>query len=497
MAIKAKKKQIVSSASLQLAERTRAFGDFLIKADETFAALEEGDRNHLAGILYGAHIGKFSHNSGVQGEFPIHWQPKQKKFGSAAHFDELNKALGWFTKVRRATVGASAEGWIMTTRAKKLLAEYHELGKQQHLPFYDLPDNGRAFVDQENRPCRKPQSPIASKAANNSNTKFKAWDLPLNVYINGDNLHAFLHAASARLHGEDCPKGFNWAWKAWDTIESSKGQLALERRLSETVAQAAEFLRTAWVSKLKGFVVHQSYEESDSGRLVAQGILNLQTCHREVRKACLPGHYDYDIECCHYALLANLANRQGFATPCIDAYVKDKRKLRLEVQMACGRSQGSYEAAKEIITALLYCAPLSASPQGAIAKVVGTEGAARICQIGPLADLYAEMKEARTAVLEAFRPEVERYARITNAAGRRMPTKDMRRSQLLSHILTGEESEVLKVAIAFASADMVLLAHDGFVTTQPIDKAALEAKILRATGHRLSLDCKPFPPSAA
>lgn len=494
MAIKAKKKQIVSSASLQLAERTRAFGDFLIKADETFAALEEGDRNHLAGILYGAHIGKFSHNSGVQGEFPIHWQPKQKKFGSAAHFDELNKALGWFTKVRRATVGASAEGWIMTTRAKKLLAEYHELGKQQHLPFYDLPDNGRAFVDQENRPCRKPQSPIASKAANNSNTKFKAWDLPLNVYINGDNLHAFLHAASARLHGEDCPKGFNWAWKAWDTIESSKGQLALERRLSETVAQAAEFLRTAWVSKLKGFVVHQSYEESDSGRLVAQGILNLQTCHREVRKACLPGHYDYDIECCHYALLANLANRQGFDTPHIDAYIRDKKKLRRELQMASG---GSYEDAKEILTALIYGAPLTSSPMGSIANLVGIKGAERICRLQPIVDLYAELKAARNKVMDPYRVEVERTGRLTNAAGRRIPAKGKKPSQLLSHILTGEESEVLKIAIAFASADMVLLAHDGFVTTQPINKTELTHRIKLHTGHNLSISEDVFPPSAA
>ena len=146
-----------------------------------------------------------------------------------------------------------------------------------------------------------------------------------------------------------------------------------------------------------------------------------------------------------------------------------------------------------LITGLIYGAPLTASPQGSIAELVGVSGADRLCRLQPLSDLYAELRAARNQVMEAHRQEIERTGRITNAAGRRIPAKGMRPSQLLSHILTGEESEVLKVAIASQSAEIVLLAHDGFVTTQPIDKAALEAKILRATGHRLSLDCKPFP----
>lgn len=491
MAIRARK--TVSAASIKLAERTRAFGDYLVTADEVFASLPEADRNPLAGILYGAHIGKFSHNSGQQGEFPIHWQPKQKKFGSAAHFDQLNKALGWFTKVRGAIVGKSAEGWTMTARAKKLLADYHDLGKQQHLPFYDLTDAERAFVDQDNRPCRKPQSPIASRTATNAATNFKPWNLPLNVYIDGNNLHAFLHAATARLHGDSCPRGFEWAWQSWDAIEASRGPAALERRLSETIGQAAEFLRTAWVSKLKGFVVHQSYEETTSGRLLAQGLLNLQTCHREVRKACLPGHYDYDIECCHYALLASLAKRQGFQTPRIDAYVSDKKKLRREVQMASG---GTYEDAKQIITSLIYGAPLTASPQGSIAELIGTQAAERLCRLQPLADLYVELKAARHSVLEAYRYEVERTGRITNAAGRRIPARGVKANQLLSHILTGEESEVLKVAIACHSEHIALLAHDGFVTTQPIDSAALLVRVEKQTGHKLSVSADVFPPAA-
>lgn len=482
-----------STASIKQAAYIKGFGDYLVRADEVLATLPEGDRYELTGILYSAYVGRFSHNSGNKGSFPIHWKAKQEKFGSASRFSQLNEALDWFTKVKGAIVGERAEEWTLTSRAKKLLAAYLDQGKQQHLPFVDMEDADRAFVDRENRPCRKPQGPISSKASNGSNTRFKAWELALNVYIDGDNLHSFLHAAKSRYHGRACPRGFEWAWKSWDAIEA-RGRDVLERRLGETIGQAGEFLRTAWVTKLEGFVVHQSYEETTSGRLLAQGVLNLQTCHREVRKACLPGHYDYDIECCHFALLASLAKRQGLLTPRIDAYVRDKKQIRREVQMASG---GSYDDAKEIITALLYCATLSASPRGSIAQLVGTEGAARVCQLKPLADLYAELKEARAAILEAFRSEVERFGRITNAAGRRIATKGMRRSQLLSHILTGEESEVLKAIIAQHSADIVLLAHDGFVTTRPIDTAALVARIAKETGHTLSLSADTFPPAAA
>lgn len=482
-----------STASIKQAAYNKGFGDYLVRADEVLATLPEGDRYELTGILYSAYVGRFSHNSGNKGSFPIHWKAKQEKFGSASRFNQLNEALDWFTKVKGAIVGERAEEWTLTSRAKKLLTTYLDQGKQRHLPFVDMEDADRAFVDRENRPCRKPQGPISSKASNGSNTRFKAWELALNVYIDGDNLHSFLHAATARLHGDECPRGFEWAWQSWDTIEA-RSRDALERRLSETIGQAGEFLRTAWVSKLKGFVVHQSYEETTSGRLLAQGVLNLQACHREVRKACLPGHFDYDIECCHYALLASLAKRQGFLTPRIDAYVKDKKQIRREVQMASG---GSYDDAKKIITSLIYGAPLTASPKGSIAELVGTDAAARLCRLQPLTDLYAELKDARSVVLEAFRPEVERFGRITNAASRRIAAKGVKANKLLSHILIGEESEVLKAIIAQHSADIVLLAHDGFVTTRPIDTAALAARITKDTGHTLSLSTDTFPPAAA
>lgn len=482
-----------SPASLRFAERSKAIRDFIASRDQNFALLSESDQNHLASLLYQAHIGRFSHNSGNEGDFPIHWKPKQQKFGTAAHFNHLNDTLGWFSKIEGATVGQSAEVWNMSYKAKKLLQDFHDQGKQQHLPFYDLEDADRGFVDQDNRPCRKPQSPIASKAVNGSNTKFKSWSLPLNVAIDGDNLHAFLHAATARIHGDSCPHGFEWAWQAWDKLEATKTPGQLSRRLSETIAQAGEFLRNAWVSKVKGFIVYQCYHETISGRLIADGVLNLQSCHREVRQAALPGHYDYDVECCHPALLASLAKRQGLQTPHIDAYVGDKKQLRGEVQMAIGG--GSYDDAKSIITSLTYGAPLTSSPRGSIAAKVGQEAAARLCKVKPLADLNAEMKAAGKAVIESYRSEVERTGRLTNAANRRISAKGVKANKLLSHILTGEESEVLKVAIAYASANIVLLAHDGFVTAQPINTEELETRIKNSTGHRLTLKLTQFAPS--
>lgn len=492
---KAKNKQSVkrqTAASIKDAERNRNFRDFIASQDKAFKSLDESDQNPLASLLYMAHVGRFSHNSGEAGEFPIHWKPKREKFGSAAHFDQINSRVSWFEKVRGAKVGQSAEAWTMTQKARKLLDDYHAKGRQQHLPFYDVPDTERGFVDEQNRTCRKPQAPIASKAANGTNTRFKPWSLPLNVTIDGDNLHAFLHAVSARLHGDECPWGFEWAWAAWDSIEASKGTQRLEMRLSETIGQAGELLRNAWVSRLKGFVVHQCYHETKSGRLVADGVLNLQTCHREVRQAALSNHFDYDIECCHYALLASLAHRQDMKTPYIDAYIANKRRLRLEVQMASGKS---YTDAKEVLTALIYGAALNSREQGAIAGIVGQEAAERLCRLTPLINLHNELRAARKAVFASYEGEVARTGKITNAAGRRIVAKGVKASSLLSHILTGEESEVLQVAIAYASEHIVLLAHDGFVTTQPINASELESRIKKHTGHKLSLACEQFAPS--
>lgn len=479
------------SARKQHAQRTRVFREFIAQRAHGFNSLAESEQNALAGWLYSAHIGCFSHNSDEPNAFPLHWRAKQGKFGSARRFHELNARFGWFEEVRGAKVGESAAAWRLTDKARRLLGEYHDMGKQQHLPFYDLPDRDRVMVTADNRTARKPQSPIASRTLTNAKTSFKPWSLPLNVTIDGDNLHAFLHAASARYHGDPCPTGFEWAWSAWDELERIKGQERLQLRLSETIAQGAEFLRTAWVSKLNGFVVHQSYTETGSGRALANGTLNLQSCHREVRQACLPDHFDHDVECCHFALLASLAKRNGFDTPQIDAYTANKRQLRGEVQMTANASESDAKAA---ITSLIYGAQLSASPRGSLAALVGKPAAERLTRLEPLRALADEIRAARSVVLESHRAEVEKFGNLTNAAGRRIKAKGVKGTKLLSHILQGEESEVLKVCIAFASEHIVLLAHDGFVTVEPIDVPALEERIRQRTGHRLKLSCDRFAP---
>jgi len=108
--------------------------------------------------------------------------------------------------------------------------------------------------------------------------------------------------------------------------------------------------------------------------------------------------------------------------------------------------------------------------------------------------LANEIRAARSVVLEAHRPEVEKFGNLTNAAGRRIKAKGVKATTLLSHNLQGEESEVLKACIAFASEHIVLLAHDGFVTVEPIDTAALENRIRQQTGHALKLSCDQFSP---
>ena len=87
-------------------------------------------------------------------------------------------------------------------------------------------------------------------------------------------------------------------------------------------------------SQFPGHIAHH-YVQSRSGRLYASGI-NLQTCPRALRKAALRNRWDYDIACCHYAILTQMARRAGVICNCIDSYVADKRAVRQQAAEEAG-----------------------------------------------------------------------------------------------------------------------------------------------------------------
>lgn len=486
------KKTRQSTAGFQEQERTARFRSYLAEHSKEFAALPESDQNPLASLLYGAGIGRFTHNSGLAGEFPIHHEAKRKLFGSAANFDLINSAVQWFECTGGAVVGKRAASWKLTNCANSLIESYHEDGKQLMRPYNNRTDEDREIVSAGGLKCRKPRSVIASRTITNSSTGYKPMNMPINVYIDGDSLHFFLHAAKNRRFGGECPAGFEWAWALWADYERERGAKALKARLEMVICQGSGILETTWRSNLSGFVLHQHYQESRSGRLVAKGLHDLQSSAREVRMACLPGHYDYDVDCCHYAILSSMAANPliNYPTPKIQSYIANKNQLRREVQMASG---GSYSDAKRIITSLIYGAVFTVSERGEICQLIGKAGVKRLQALESLTGLRGELKGARDAVIESYRSEVERTGRITNPAGRSIQAKGVPANKLLSHILTGGEAQILKTCIGFASENIVLLAHDGFVTNEQINIAELEQKVAANTGYKVTYKEVIFP----
>ena len=57
----------------------------------------------------------------------------------------------------------------------------------------------------------------------------------------------------------------------------------------------------------------------------------------------------------------------------------------------------------------------------------------------------------------------------------------------MAHIIQGIEAMAIRSAIGLYPDEIVLLMHDGFVTTRQIDAEAVERRIFAETGYRLEL----------
>ena len=58
----------------------------------------------------------------------------------------------------------------------------------------------------------------------------------------------------------------------------------------------------------------------------------------------------------------------------------------------------------------------------------------------------------------------------------------------MSHLLQGVEAAVLEVAVRTFPSNIVLLQHDGFTTTGPIDLAVLHAAVKEQTGYVMKFE---------
>ena len=62
--------------------------------------------------------------------------------------------------------------------------------------------------------------------------------------------------------------------------------------------------------------------------------------------------------------------------------------------------------------------------------------------------------------------------------------------QQLAHLLQGVEAKALEAAYSLYPEKIVLLQHDGFTSTKPLDTKRIEAAMLEATGYLLKVEQK-------
>ena len=247
----------------------------------------------------------------------------------------------------------------------------------------------------------------------------------------------------------------------------------------------------------------QHYQEHRTGRIYAVGV-NLQTAPRDVRNAALEGHWDYDIDNCHYTLFTQLAARYGYEAKAINHYLDNKESVREELAKEIGLTR---RQVKTCLLAILYGARTNTSHRSAIPKEIAKPSryvteehkakAERLYEHPIFKELYKDIGKGRRVILESL--GCNRKGFLENAFGkgiRVQKSKDGKKKpatkeQQLAHLLQGIEAKALYTVVQEISDNLLLLLmHDGFITRERIrkhDLSKLSKKISEATGYKLSL----------
>jgi len=230
----------------------------------------------------------------------------------------------------------------------------------------------------------------------------------------------------------------------------------------------------------EGYIAHH-YEESDSGRLYPTGI-SLASAQTVVKDAALTGCWEYDVSNCHYAILAQMSAKFGHTCAAIDDYIKNKVAIRAAIADQAGIS---VREAKTCLVALMYGARTSTWHENAIPREIGEEAAARLYATPLFKGLSGDIAKARAAAMSKC--VKTRTESIVNAFGKSI-SSTASQEQKMAHLLQGVEAKALQAVVNRYPDDIVLVQHDGFVSTARLDVNSISEAIFAATDYRLSLE---------
>tara|TARA_R110001632_G_C11325044_1_gene415965 strand:+ start:266 stop:1552 length:1287 start_codon:yes stop_codon:yes gene_type:complete len=367
------------------------------------------------------------------------------KFFGRSNFDSINESAGLFVKLPYSY----DEKFTRGLKPSDKLIECFNKAIDQWLPE----------VDNEEHESFSKSGGIASRAVTGNKSKFKS-----NV----------LQAVQVDI-------------KALTNLVKKTPTSDREMRVK---AQAAVMLDLALdKTHLPKKWISQRYTEHKTGRLYSDGV-SLQNCCKEVRYSALNGLYSFDIDNCHYSILAQLTKTP---TPTVNHYLSNKKAVR--AALSCELNL-PVDKVKQILISLIFGASLSEFKKGnAIADICETEE--RYSQVLAnefIQSLYKEVSKAGGELIKANTLKTGRHShKVKNIMG--LICDERVSSKKLSHLLQGYEVKALEVVTSITKADTAALLHDGWVTYSSYDKATFEKAIFEQIGLRLSVEFEIVKPT--
>ena len=432
-----------------------------------FAGLPAAHRFKLASLLCSAARSKRYRHIRNPDAITYHCRVRDADFGRGV-FQKINADLGLFDVTDHWLVGKYTKQYRAADAALSLI-EKLELSKVR-------------LVDHNGRRLKTPAKDAIQERDTGGNHRTGQGNIPAVIDVDIDRLLAL------RTEAEQ------WRWYLKDGFPKPTTRI-LQKRLEELKDNTA---RREWISNsamigLTLAIMHCDtdylprgqteirYYEYPSGRLYSVGP-SLQNDFRELRKAALAGHWDYDIENCHYSLAAQLANRVAIPTPAISDYLARKTEVRKELASITG---SPVSGIKKALLALIYGARTGLSKQQAIVETIGLDAAGVLFKQPAFADLAAEVKTIRQPIIDSMQ---RNRGKVVNPFGKTAPADCKTPEQALAFVVQGAEAACLHSVISRHGADLRLLQHDGWSSVTKLDPVELEAEITTDTGFSVSIE---------
>lgn len=423
----------------------------------------------MAKLIWEAGLKRREHRR-MEHHISIGYRELQRWFGRGG-FDAMNTATAcfevstnWFWREGRSSKQNSTKGYKLTQHLENLKEKYLKPKKEAvtRLIYLDAKDDFR--------PLRSVPNPIAAKQDDDDlGVTATAWRQakPFNrVPVDLDLLRELYEYLTRMLKPDEL---------AQDDLFIRSNAEDIARRI-EWVGQLIRLANTDIAGR--GFIIHR-YAECKTGRLYASGV-SLQTAPRLIRKAALHGLYDYDIENCHYAIFEQLAAKYGYQANAVRQYRANKDEVRNGIANRVGIHK---DQAKMALLALMFGAKTTERAENAIPREIGVSKARLLYQDTEFSAINKDVQTGRDLILKGW---PKRRSTLLNDLGKPIKLKTKPEVRM-AHIIQGIEAMAIRSAITLYPDEIVLLMHDGFVTTRQIDARAVERRIFDDTGYRVEL----------